>query len=130
MLAKTDLLGNLIGYAGGLVGHLGCIDINPEDGKVYGSLELKNDAIGQGIFKTLGKEGAPAEDAFYVAIFDVDKITRPAMDAEKDGIMTAVWLPDVVEDTTARAFTVTVAAGSTARRSAPCSAPRRIPHPC
>ncbi len=98
VLAKTDLLGNLIGYAGGLVGHLGCIDINPEDGKVYGSLEFKNDAIGQGIFKTLGKEGAPAEDAFYVAIFDVDKITRPAMDAEKDGIMTAVWLPDVVED--------------------------------
>ena len=35
VLAKTDLLGNLIGYAGGLVGHLGCIDINPEDGKVY-----------------------------------------------------------------------------------------------
>ena len=98
VLAKTDLLGNLIGFVGGLAGHLGCIDINREDGKVYGSLEFKNDAIGQGIFRNLGKEGAPAEDAFYVAIFDVDKITAPGLDAENDGIMTAVWLPDVVED--------------------------------
>ncbi len=98
VLVKTDLLGNPVGYAGGLVGHLGCIDFNPEDGRVYGSLEFKNDAIGQGIFRHLGREGAPAEDAFYVAIFEVDRITRPAMDAEKDGIMTAVWLPDVVED--------------------------------
>lgn len=98
VLVKTDLAGNLIGYAGGLVGHLGCIDINRENGKVYGSLEYKNDVIGQGIFKKLGLEGAPAEDAFYIAIFDVDKITRPNMDAEKDGIMRAVYLKEVVED--------------------------------
>jgi hypothetical protein len=38
------------------------------------------------------------EDSFYVAIFDVDKIDRIGMDAEADGIMTAVYLPDVVED--------------------------------
>lgn len=98
VLVKTDLAGNLIGTAGGLVGHLGCIDLNRENGKVYGSLEFKNDAIGKGIFKNLGKEGAPAEDAFYIAVFDVDKITAPGMDAEKDGIMKAVYLPDVVAD--------------------------------
>lgn len=37
-------------------------------------------------------------DAFYVAIFDVDKITRPDMDAETDGVMTAVYLKEVVDD--------------------------------
>lgn len=98
LLVKTDLAGNLIGTAGGLVGHLGCIDFNRENGKVYGSLEFKNDAIGKGIFERLGKQGAPAEDAFYIAIFDVDRITAPGMDAEKDGIMKAVYLPDVVAD--------------------------------
>lgn len=58
-LIKTDLQGNLIGTVEGLTGHLGCIDINPENGRVYGSLEYKNDAIGKDIFKRLGREGAP-----------------------------------------------------------------------
>ena len=40
-LIKTDLEGNLIGTVDGLIGHLGCIAFNKEDGKVYGSLELK-----------------------------------------------------------------------------------------
>ena len=97
ILLKTDLMGNLLGSVKGLVGHLGCIDYNPEDGRVYGSLEFKNDAIGQSIFKGLGMEGAPAENSFYVAIFDVDKIDRLDMDAEKDGVMTAVYLPQVTE---------------------------------
>lgn len=95
ILVKTDLLGNVIGTVKGLVGHLGCIDLNPEDGRIYGSLEFKNDTIGQGIFKSLGREGAPAENSFYIAIFDVDKIDRPDMDAERDGVMTAVYLPQV-----------------------------------
>ncbi|NLB16147.1 MAG: hypothetical protein GX827_04980 [Clostridiales bacterium] len=80
MLVKTDLSGNLIGSCGGLTGHLGCIDFNDDDGKVYGSLEYK------------------AKKAFYCAIFDVDKIDRPGMSAEEDGIMKTVYLPDVVED--------------------------------
>lgn len=97
MLIKTDLQGNLIGTVDGLLGHLGCIDFNDEDGKVYGSLELKHDSIGQGIMKKLGRQIAE-EDSFYVAIFDVEKIDRVGMDAEKDGIMTAVYLPEVVDD--------------------------------
>ena len=98
-LVKTDLQGKLIGTVEGLTGHLGCIDINKENGKVYGSLEYKNDAIGQGIFKgLLGREGAPLTNAFYIAIFDVERITSIGMDAERDGIMRAVYLPDVTED--------------------------------
>lgn len=98
MLVKTDLDGKLIGTVTGLVGHLGCIDINRENGKVYGSLEFKNDEIGQGIFRHLGKDGAPTEDAFYIAIFDVEKIDRVGMDAERDGVMKAVYLSEVVAD--------------------------------
>ena len=83
LLVKTDLQGNILGTVTGLTGHLGDLDFNDIDGRVYGSLEYKS------------------QNAFYLAIFDVDKITRMNMNAEKDGIMTAVYLPDVVEDFTA-----------------------------
>lgn len=96
-LVKTDLHGNLIGTVGGLLGHLGCIDFNDEDGRLYGSLEYKNDAIGRGILNMLGSD-AQIQDAFYVAIFDVDKIDRVGMDASADGVMTAVYLKEVVDD--------------------------------
>ena len=93
MLVKTDMQGNIIGTVTGLTGHLGDLDFNDIDGRVYGSLEYK------------------AQNAFYIAIFDVDKITRLDMSAEKDGIMTAVYLPDVVED-----FTATVGESKTQYR--------------
>lgn len=38
------------------------------------------------------------KDAFYVAIFDGEKITAPDMNAETEGVMTTVWLKEVVED--------------------------------
>lgn len=97
ILVKADLTGNVIGYVDGLTGHLGCIDFCEEDGKVYGSIEYKHDAIGRGIMQKTGIQIAE-EDAFYIAIFDVDKIDRLKMDAEQDGIMTAVYLPEVVAD--------------------------------
>ena len=96
-LVKTDLQGNLIGSVVGLMGHLGCIDFNDRDGRVYGSLEYKNDAIGRGILKRLGSD-AQLEDAFYIVMFDVDKIDRLDMDACSDGVMTSVYLKEVVED--------------------------------
>lgn len=96
-LVKTDLEGNLIGTVTGLLGHLGCIDFNDDDGKLYGSLELKHDSIGQGIMKHTGQAIAE-EDSFYIAIFDVDKIDRVGMDAERDGVMKAVYLGEVVDD--------------------------------
>lgn len=97
MLIKADLQGNIIGTVTGLLGHLGCIEFNEEDGRIYGSLEYKNDSIGRGILK---QENTTKHwtTAFYVAIFDVDKITRENMSAEKDGIMTSVYLPTVLED--------------------------------
>lgn len=55
-LVKTNLKGELIGSVDGFIGHLGCLDINPEDGRIYASLEYKNDQIGKGILKGLGDE--------------------------------------------------------------------------
>ena len=98
-LLKTDLKGNLIGSVKGLTGHLGCLTMNPEDGRVYGSIEYKNDAIGREILQKLdNSEQLHNTNAFYIAIFDVDKITRPDMDAEKDSVMTTVYLKEVVDD--------------------------------
>ncbi len=99
-LVKTDLHGNLIGSVTGLAGHLGCIAYNYDNGKVYGSLEFKQDSIGRGILKNLGLE-TQLEDGFYMTVFDVDKITRPDMDAEKDSVMKAVYLKEVFDDYTA-----------------------------
>ncbi|MBQ8342329.1 MAG: hypothetical protein IJY22_08180 [Clostridia bacterium] len=97
-LVKARLsTGEIVGSVDGLLGHLGCIAFNPEDGRVYGSLEYKSDAIGKGILKALGSDSS-LEDAFYIAIFDVDKIDRLDMNAEKDGIMTAVYLREVFDD--------------------------------
>ena len=97
MLIKTDMQGNIVGTVTGLLGHLGDLGFNNEDGRLYGSLEYKNDAIGQGILR-MEKSSRKLQNAFYIAIFDVDKITREGMDAEKDGIMTTVYLPTVLDD--------------------------------
>lgn len=96
-LVKTDLQGNLIGTCVGLLGHLGCIAYNYEDGRVYGSLEYKNDAIGRGILNRIG-HADDVTDAFYIVRFDVDKIDRMGMDACADGVMQGVYLREVVED--------------------------------
>lgn len=97
MLVKMDMQGNVVGTVTGLLGHLGCIEFNDADGRIYGSLEYKDDSIGRGILQQ-EKSDRKFDTAFYVAIFDVDKIVRPNMSAEKDGIMTSVYLPTVVED--------------------------------
>ncbi|MCQ2354809.1 MAG: hypothetical protein MJ102_06880 [Clostridia bacterium] len=97
VLVKTDLKGKVIGTVSGLTGHLGCISFNGGDRKVYGSIEYKHDSIGKSIMARTGRALAD-EDAFYMGIFDVDKIDRVGMDAETDGIMKAVYLPDVAQD--------------------------------
>ena len=94
---KLDMKGNLIGSVRGFTGHLGCMAYNNEDGRVYASLEYKNDVIGRSILNHLGITNE-VKNAFYVPIFDVDKITRPNMNAETDGVMTTVWLREVAED--------------------------------
>ncbi|WP_018627892.1 hypothetical protein [Niabella aurantiaca] len=100
-LVKTNLKGEIIGSVEGFIGHLGCLDINPEDGRIYASLEYKNDKIGKGILKGLGNgpdAKASEESSFYVAIFDGEKITRPGMNAEKNDIINTVYLKEVADD--------------------------------
>lgn len=96
-LVKMSFDGRVIGAATGLLGHLGCIDFCKTDGRVYGSLEYKNDVIGRGILERVGHT-AQVENAFYIAAFDVDRIDRMEMDACTDGVMTAVYLKEVYDD--------------------------------
>lgn len=99
-LVKTNLRGEVIGSVDGFIGHLGCLDVNPEDGRIYASLEYKNDNIGKGILKGLGAQtkNQGEESSFYIAIFDGEKITRPGMSAEKDNIIHTVYLKEVADD--------------------------------
>lgn len=99
-LIKADINGAVVGSVKGLVGHLGCIAYNHSDGKIYGSLEFKNDAIGKGILKNIGYTGE-VKDGFYVVSFDANKINRMDMDAEKDDVMKSVFLNEVYNDYTA-----------------------------
>ena len=96
-LIKATLEGEIVGTLDGLAGHLGCIAFNESDGCVYGSLEYKNDIIGRDILNAIGSERT-FDDAFYVARFDVDKITAPDMSADGGDIMTAVCLREVERD--------------------------------
>ncbi len=115
-LVKTDLEGNLIGSCIGLLGHLGCIQFNKKDGRVYGSLEYKNDIIGRNILKNLGSDYT-ITDGFYIVMFDVDKIDRVDMDACSDGVMTSVYLKEVVDDFSAEV----VQGGKTLKHRHGCS---------
>jgi hypothetical protein len=80
LLAKYDFSGNLIGTLVGWTGHLGDLDFNPADGKVYGSLEYK------------------ADEAFYVAVIDVSRLGRLGVEASETEIFRTVYLPEVVHD--------------------------------
>lgn len=80
LLAKYDFSGRLIGTLVGWTGHLGDLDFNPADGKVYGSLEYKEDK------------------AFYIAVIDVGQLDRVGVEAGKTKIFRTVYLPEVVED--------------------------------
>ncbi|MFE4826587.1 hypothetical protein [Streptomyces sp. NPDC056672] len=83
LLVKTDLNGRPLGSVTGLTGHLGDLDFDARDGRIYGSLEYK------------------AAKAFYIAVFDGDRITRMNMDAQSSGVVSTVHLQEVVKDYTA-----------------------------
>ncbi len=95
-LVKFDLAGNVLGSVKGFTGHLGCLAMG-EDGRVYGSLEYKNDVIGKDILDLLGVKNE-VKNAFYVAVFDGEKIVERDMNAEKGGVMHTVWLREPTED--------------------------------
>jgi len=80
LLAKYDFNGKLIGTLVGWTGHLGDLDFNVADGKVYGSLEYKEDK------------------AFYIAVIDVGRLDRVGVEASKTDIFRTVYLPEVVRD--------------------------------
>ncbi|MEV6075730.1 hypothetical protein AB0L80_11575 [Streptomyces sp. NPDC052069] len=83
LLVKTDLRGRPVGSVTGFTGHLGDLDFNAQDGRVYGSLEYK------------------AAKSFYIAILDGDRINRMGMDAQATGVVSTVYLKEVVRDFTA-----------------------------
>lgn len=107
-LIKTDLSGKLIGSVTGFVGHLGDLAFG-DDGKIYGSLEYKSDAIGKGITKELGAK-IRNEDGFYIAIFDGSRIVRPDMNAEKEEVLRTVYIREAVRD-----YAVKIADGNSIR---------------
>jgi hypothetical protein len=80
LLAKYDFKGHLIGTLTGWTGHLGDLDFNESDGKVYGSLEYKKN------------------QGFYIAILDVDRIDHVGMVAGESDIIRTVYLPEVFKD--------------------------------
>ena len=97
MLLKTDLAGNPVGSVIRLAGHLGCVTLDTARNRLYASLEIKHDSIGAGIIRRTGWDPTE-EDAFYLVSFDCDAITHMDMNAERDGVMRAVYLRDVVAD--------------------------------
>ena len=86
-LVKVDMhTGEIVGSVTGLLSgsifgggaHLG--DLAYYNGKVYGSLEYK------------------ATEKFYVAVFDAAKITAMDMDYKTPGVMTTMYMSEVVKD--------------------------------
>ncbi|MGH1560695.1 hypothetical protein ACRAWD_29630 [Caulobacter segnis] len=77
-MATSD--GKLVGTLVGWTGHLGDLDFNPADGKVYGSLEYKKDK------------------AFYIAVIDVARLDRVDVEASQSEIFRTVYLPEVARD--------------------------------
>lgn len=80
LLAKYDFSGKLIGTLVGWTGHLGDLDFNAADGKVYGSLEYGKD------------------QAFYIAVIDASRLDRIGIEATNAEIFRTVYLPEVVKD--------------------------------
>jgi hypothetical protein len=80
LLAKYDFAGKLVGTLVGWTGHLGDLDFDPRDGRVYGSLEYKKDR------------------AFYIAVIDVGRIDRVGIEVSKSDLFRTVFLPEVAQD--------------------------------
>lgn len=83
LLAKYDFSGRLVGTLVGWTGHLGDLDFNPVDGRVYGSLEYKKDR------------------SFYIAVIDVGRLNQVGVHAGSSDIFRTVCLPEVARDYTA-----------------------------
>ena len=94
---KTDLAGRVLGTIDKIQGHLGAMVFNPEDRKVYASLECKDDAIGAGL-----SDFAKGRSLFYVAIIDVDKVLSVGMDSEDNEAFQVVCIREAGKDYAAK----------------------------
>ncbi|MBR5704078.1 MAG: hypothetical protein IKX45_07505 [Bacteroidales bacterium] len=70
-MVKVDYEGNVLASIDSINGHLGAMTFDAATRKLYASLECKDDVIGQGIAKNLGKD-AYSQSKFYIVVFDVD----------------------------------------------------------
>ena len=94
---KSDLEGNLIGSVTGINGHLGAMTYDEKAKKVYASLEIKNDEIGNGIADALGAARyEKTASRFYVAEIDVTKMDR--LDVPFEEAMTLHPIDEVAKD--------------------------------
>lgn len=95
---RTDFQGHVLGTVDQIPGHLGAIALDPADGRVYASLEYKDDEIGRGIARQLGTEGYTRQGStFSIAVINAPRVTRMGMTMDDDVLQT-VLLPDVVRD--------------------------------
>ncbi len=96
---KTDLEGNILASIDRIQGHLGAMTLSPIDGRVYASLECKDDEIGSDIARKMNVNTVSSGGShFYIAIIDVDKLDRMGMDPEKDKIMWTVNIAEAAQD--------------------------------
>ncbi|MBR1868689.1 MAG: hypothetical protein IJ799_01330 [Bacteroidales bacterium] len=80
-LLKTDYEGNVLARIDSINGHLGALTFDGRSRKLYASLECKDDAVGQGIAKKLGRQAFTQEDSkFYIAVVNVDRMEESAME--------------------------------------------------
>ena len=98
-LIKTDLKGNIIGSVDNLEGHLGAMTLNPNDGRIYASLECKSDEIGINIARKMGTSGIDKKNSvFYIAVFDGEKICKKGMNPQTDDIMSTICVHEAIKD--------------------------------
>lgn len=94
---KTDMKGQVIASIADINGHIGAMTFDKKSRRVLASLEMKDDAIGRNIARKLGQEAWSREQAgFYLAVIDVDRLTR--MDMKQEEVMTLVRLDEVCND--------------------------------
>ena len=94
---KTDMEGNVMASIADINGHIGAMTFDKESRRVIASLEIKDDAIGRNIARKLGQEAWSREQAgFYLAVIDVDRLTR--MNMKQEEVMTLVRLDEVCND--------------------------------
>ena len=94
---KTDLQGRVLGSIDKIQGHLGAITFNPQDRKVYASLECKDDVIGRGL-----SDFAAGQSMFYIAIIDVDALDRVGVHSEGTDIFKVVCIREAGADYNAK----------------------------